>query len=303
MPGQSFSFTWTANVPGVFMFHCSSAPVIEHIANGMYGAIVVDPATPLPPAREYVLVQSEFYVGQQNGVYTGDVTKMLADTPDYVVFNGMLNQYKEHPLTAKPGELVRLYVMNAGPNHTSAFHVIGAIFSGVYPDGNVANKLTGVQTYNVPPGGAAMFELTMNQPGAYPFVTHSFADASHGALGVLQVGDTPVAVPAAPAAQNAANGAAAAATVQLTATDNAFSQKAITAEAGKAVTVTLANKGSAIHNFHVKGLQGADGKDVQTALVEGGKSDSVTFTPAKAGTYTFVCDVHPADMTGTLTVK
>jgi nitrite reductase (NO-forming) len=149
----------------------------------------------LPPAREYVLVQSEFYVGQQKGVYTGDVKSMLADTPDYVVFNGMVNQYKEHPLTANPGELVRLYVVDAGPNHTSAFHVIGAIMTA-YPDGNPANKLVGVQTYNIPPGGAAMFEMTMPEAGAYPFVTHSFADASRGALGVIQVGQPAAADPA-----------------------------------------------------------------------------------------------------------
>ncbi|HZQ37472.1 MAG TPA: cupredoxin domain-containing protein [Dehalococcoidia bacterium] len=333
LPGASFSFTWTANRPGVFMFHCSAAPVIQHIADGMFGAIVVDPPTPLPPAKEYVLVQSEYYLKQQgqSDVYAGDVNKMLANKPDYVVFNGMVNQYREHPLTADPGQLVRLYVVNAGPSATSAFHVIGTIFSAVYPDGNTANKLTGVQTYNIPPGGGAMFEMTMPNPGAYPFVTHAFADASKGAIGVIQVGQPPAAVAGSstaaqpmnmatmPAAQRGAQpaqaagkaqtgaqaqtGQAAAGGLALTTTDNAFSQKQITVQAGQAVTINLTNKGSAVHNLHVIGLKGADGKDVQTALLEGGKSGSVTFTPTQPGTYKFQCDVHPAEMTGTLTVK
>ncbi|HLZ68777.1 MAG TPA: cupredoxin domain-containing protein [Dehalococcoidia bacterium] len=324
LPGESFSFSWTANRPGVFMFHCSAAPVIQHIADGMFGAIVVDPPTPLPPAKEYVLVQSEYYLKQQGDVYVGDVNKMLAGTPDYVVFNGMFNQYREHPLTADPGQLVRLYVVNAGPVDTSAFHVIGTIFSAVYPDGNTANKLVGVQTYNVPPGGGAMFEMTMPNAGTYPFVTHSFADASKGAIGVIQVGQPPVSgaavhdmnapmpmptaqVPAQPAqsgAQAQSGGqAAAGGSNAITATDNAFTQKQLSVKAGEALTLTLTNKGSAMHNLHVIGLKGADGKDVQTALLEGGKSGSVTFTPTQPGSYKFQCDVHPAEMTGTLTVK
>lgn len=327
LPGETFSFTWTANRPGVFMFHCSAAPVIQHIADGMFGAIVVDPPTPLPPAKEYVLVQSEYYLKQQGSVYVGDVNKMLAGTPDYVVFNGMFNQYREHPLTADPGQLVRLYVVNAGPVDTSAFHVIGTIFSAVYPDGNTANKLVGVQTYSIPPGGGAMFEMTMPNAGTYPFVTHSFADASKGAIGVIQVGQPAVSGAAVhdmnmpmPTAQSGAQPAQAARAqtgtqaqsgsqpaagggIALATTDNAFSQKQIAVQAGQAVTVNLTNKGTAMHNFHVVGLKGADDKDVQTALLEGGKSGSVTFTPIQPGTYTFRCDVHPAEMTGTLTVK
>ena len=305
LPGESFTFSWTANVPGVFMFHCSAAPVIQHIADGMFGAIVVDPPTPLPPAREYVLVQSEYYLAQKSNVYVGDVNKMLAGTPDYVVFNGMYNQYREHPLTANPGELVRLYVVNAGPNSTSAFHLIGAIFSGVFPDGNVNNKLTGVQTYNIPPGGAAMFEATMPDAGAYPFVTHSFADASKGAIGVIQVGQPAVAASAAQGTNAPAQPpvAAAGAKLNVMATDNKFDQTQIAAKAGEATTISLVNHGTAVHNLHVVGLQGAEGKDVQTKLAGGGETADATFTPSKTGTFKFQCDVHPAEMTGTLTVN
>ncbi len=301
LPGQSFSFSWKAESPGVFMFHCSAGPVLEHIANGMYGAIIVDPSTPLPPAREYALVQSEFYVGKKGEAYTGDMDKMLAGTPDYAVFNGMVNQYREHPLTANPGEPIRLYVVNAGPNQTSAFHVIGTVFSAVYPDGNLANKLTGVSTFNIAPGGAAMFELTIPAAGTYPFVTHSFADASKGAVGVIQVG-TP-AVAATDVHDMSGRTAVAATKLDVTATDNKFNQVQITAKVGEPTTITLANKGSALHNLRVQGLAGTDGKDVQTALIGGGQTASVTFTPDKAGTYKFVCDVHPVEMVGTLTVK
>jgi nitrite reductase (NO-forming) len=276
--------------------------VIEHIANGMYGAIIVDPTTPLPAAREYVLVQSEYYLKQDGSVYVGDINKMLADTPDYVVFNGMAYQYRAHPLTANPGESIRLYVVNAGPSETSAFHVIGAIFDAVHPDGNPNNTLTGVQTYSIPPGGAASFDLTIKNPGSYAFVSHDFADASKGGIGVIQVG-TPAQANTGSQAQSAAQSDAAGAPVAMSARDNSFSQNTVTVKAGQPVTLSLMNMGQAVHNVHVIGLAGSDGKDVQTPLVNGGATGSVTFTPTKPGTYKFQCDVHPAEMTGTPVVQ
>lgn len=187
-PGQSKSFDWTADYPGVFMYHCGSPLVIAHMASGMYGAVVVDPPTPLPPAREYVIVQSEFYVtGKQGDVQQVDVNKAINGQPDYVVFNGYANQYKEAPLTAKTGELVRFYVVNAGPNDFSAFHVIGTIFQNAYADGNTANAQHGMQTVTIPPGGGYMVEFTIPAPGTYAFVTHSFSGVNKGAVGVLKV--------------------------------------------------------------------------------------------------------------------
>jgi len=189
-PGAQFTFTWTANYPGVFMYHCGTPPVIAHIANGMYGAIIVDPAEGLPPAREYALVQSEFYTKLGNaGTYQYDGAKAMAVQPDYTVFNGYANQYKDSPLAANPGELIRIWLVNAGPSEFSAFHVIGAIFDKTYPDGNPKNVEYGRQTVTVPPGGGYMVELTVPDAGLYPFVTHSFADASKGALGILNVGN------------------------------------------------------------------------------------------------------------------
>lgn len=187
-PGKSFSFTWRANYPGVFMYHCGAPVTIYHMVNGMYGAIIVDPATGWAPAQEYVLVQSEFYTHQlPDGTYAADPTKLDAGNPDYVVFNGYVNQYKDSPLVAKAGQRIRIFVLNAGPTLFSAFHVIGAIFSDSYVDGNPANHMVGNQTVMVPPGGGMVVELTIPQAGLYPFVTHSFSSVGKGAIGVIKV--------------------------------------------------------------------------------------------------------------------
>jgi nitrite reductase (NO-forming) len=133
-------------------------------------------------------VQSEFYVtGKEGDVQTVDVSKALNKQPDYVAFNGYASQYASAPLTAKVGERVRLYIVNAGPNDFSAFHVIGTIFENTYADGNPANVQHGNQTVTIPPGGGYMVEFTIPTPGTYPFVTHSFADATHGAAGAIQI--------------------------------------------------------------------------------------------------------------------
>jgi nitrite reductase (NO-forming) len=189
MPGDSLHYRFVARVPGAFMYHCGTAPVAMHIANGMYGALVVDPATPRARAREYTMVQSEFYLTAKpgaDGAHTLDWAKLLGLAPDHVVFNGRASQYAEHPLEARVGELIRLYVVNAGPNRISSFHVVGGIFERVFEDGSQANPLTGVQTVNVPVGGGSIFEIRLREPGDYPFVTHAFADATKGAVGVLR---------------------------------------------------------------------------------------------------------------------
>jgi len=187
-PGKSFSFDWKANYPGVFMYHCGSPTVIYHMANGMYGAIIVDPAKGWAPAQEYVLVQSEFYTTQlPDGTYSVDPNKLTTGIPDYVVFNGYANQYKTSPIVAKAGERIRIYIVNAGPTLFSGFLVIGAIFSDTYADGNPANHMVGNQTVTIPPGGGMVVELTIPQAGLYPFVTHSFAGVDKGAVGIIKV--------------------------------------------------------------------------------------------------------------------
>jgi nitrite reductase (NO-forming) len=198
-PGETLSFEWKANFPGVFMYHCGTPPVFVHLGNGMHGAIVVQPKDGWPqPAREYVLVQHEWYLSEPdaNGVHYGDPAKMLQARPDYVVFNGYSNQYQEEPLLADPGELIRIHVCNNGPTLWSAFHVIGAVFEAAYADGNPANRQVGMQTVSIPPGGGYTVELRIPDEGIYPFVTHSFAYTGLGALGLIQVGNPETNVPA-----------------------------------------------------------------------------------------------------------
>ena len=189
MPNDSLQYSFIARVPGAFMYHCGTAPVAMHIANGMYGALIVDPAKPRPPAKEFVLVQSEFYLSRNLGPDSArmlDWEKLLGQSPDHVVFNGRAGQYATHPIDVSPGELLRLYVVNAGPNRTSAFHVVGGIFERVFQGGSQATPLVGVQTVDVPVGGGSIFEVRLREPGDYPFVTHAFADATKGGVGVLR---------------------------------------------------------------------------------------------------------------------
>lgn len=196
MPGESYSFEFKAEYAGVFMYHCGTAPTIAHIANGMYGAIIVDPVAEdekFAEAREFVLVQSEFYKDAH------DIDDMVNGEPQVVAFNGKAFKYdKENPLEAKPGELIRIHVVNAGPNNFSAFHIVGTIFDKVYINGNPKNVQYGVQTVTIPPGGSATVELTVPEEGYYPIVSHSFKDATKGATGFLRITEDAKDQPLAP---------------------------------------------------------------------------------------------------------
>jgi nitrite reductase (NO-forming) len=202
-PHDSVSFEFTASDPGAYMVHCGTPPVTMHLMQGMYFPIIVDPRDGwgTKADKEFVLVQSEFYAKP------GDSTKAdgavmipmqpdwkaaMAKTASHVVFNGRAFQYKDHPLMVDVGDRVRFFVVNAGPTFDSDFHVVGAIFDRVYPDANPRHALTGVQTYTVPAGGGVVFETVFDKDasgeGLYAFVTHSFADAEKGAVGLIQVG-------------------------------------------------------------------------------------------------------------------
>lgn len=189
MPGDSLQYRFVARVPGAFMYHCGTAPAAMHIANGMYGALIVDPIAPRSKAREFVFVQSEFYLTPKaaaDGTRGLDWERLLSLAPDHIVFNGRAGQYAARPIDVTPNELLRLYVVNAGPNRTSSFHVVGGIFERVYQDGSHTSPLAGVQTADIPVGGGSIFEVRLREPGDYPFVTHAFADATKGAVGVLR---------------------------------------------------------------------------------------------------------------------
>ena len=192
MPGESFSFRFTADDPGVFMYHCGTKPVLMHIANGMYGAIVVDPAKPLPKAdHEYVLVASEWYLNG-DGIKTPaslDMGKARAMTPDWMTFNGYASQYATHPLTAKPGETTRFYVVAAGPTMDTNFHVVGTLLNRAWSNADMTSYQRNVQTVIVPAGGGGVFDVKVDEPGLYPFVSHAFAHVDLGQVGVLKVGN------------------------------------------------------------------------------------------------------------------
>ena len=192
-PGHSSQFSFAALNPGLYVYHCATAPVGMHIANGMYGLILVEPAEGLPAVdREFYVVQSEFYtVGRhgQAGVQPFDMEKALHEDPEYVVFNGSVGAVAgDNALKAKVGETVRMYVGNGGPNLVSSFHVIGEIFDKVYTEGGSIANQHDVQTTLVPAGGSAMVDMKLEVPGTFILVDHSiFRAFNKGALGMLKV--------------------------------------------------------------------------------------------------------------------
>jgi len=191
-PGQETVFTFTALNPGLYVYHCATAPVGMHIANGMYGMILVEPEEGLPPVdHEYYVMQSEFYTEGSFGAeghQPFSYDKALAENATYVVFNGAVGSLTgDAALTANVGETVRLFVGNGGPNLVSSFHVIGEIFDNVYPEGgSTANH--NVQTTLIPAGGSAIAEFRVDVPGTYILVDHSiFRAFDKGALAMLNV--------------------------------------------------------------------------------------------------------------------
>jgi len=191
-PGKEAIFNFKALNPGLFVYHCAAAPVPLHIANGMYGLILVEPEGGLPKVdREYYIMQGEFYTKgktDEKGLQEFDQDKGLDERPTYVVFNGKKNKLMgADALEAKVGETVRMFVGNGGPNLVSSFHVIGEIFDRVYVEGGTTiNK--NIQTTVIPAGGAAMVEFKVEEPGNYLLVDHSiFRAFNKGAIGTLKV--------------------------------------------------------------------------------------------------------------------
>jgi nitrite reductase (NO-forming) len=193
-PGASKTFSFVASVPGVFMYHCGTAPAFEHIANGMYGAIVVEPKNMPPVQHQYVLVSSEWYLNAPGtgGAAGLDVTKAEQMTPDWVTFNGYAGQYKTHPLTSMPGQTVRFWVVDAGPSLNTEFHVVGTILKRAWINADLVDAPQhDIQTAVVPAGGGGVFDVTIPRAGIYPFVSHSFASVMLGEVGLLNVGNVP----------------------------------------------------------------------------------------------------------------
>ncbi len=298
-PGKSLSFNFTPSYPGIFMYHCGVPPVLEHIANGMYGVIIVngigDWTLPSVPGGQYVLIESEFYLNNlpnSDGSYSGNYTKMLAATPDYVVFNGKAFQYQTNPLLVQPNELVRLYVFNEGPNLWEAFHVIGGILDTVYIDGNPFNVEHGLQTISIPPSGGVIVDMYFPDAGGLnPFVNHAFAYAQAGAIGVFRVSNsssvtTTSSLPAGPHVSIQPGSGA-------NTTSLYYSPQTITVVIGVNNTITWINNDNAVHTVTDTGV-------FDSGFIQPGQSWSYTFTTP--GTYQYHCTIHPW-MTGTVIVK
>lgn len=193
-PGESLTYTFVAHRAGAWLYHCSTAPMSLHIANGMFGAVIIDPPDLEPVDREYALVQSEMYLGPQDEIM--DSAKIAAEAPDLVVFNGHATQYRQHPLQARVGERVRIWVVDAGPSRASSFHVVGGQFDTVYYEGAYQlggpgdrDDAGGAQALALQPGQGGFVELEFAEPGHYPFVSHIMVDAERGAAGVVHVSE------------------------------------------------------------------------------------------------------------------
>ncbi|HUS33759.1 MAG TPA: copper-containing nitrite reductase, partial [Verrucomicrobiae bacterium] len=190
-PGHSSQFSFKALNPGLYVYHCATAPVGMHVGNGMYGLILVEPKSGLPPVdKEYYVMQGEFYTSGKfgdEGLQFFDQNKAVDERPTYVVFNGSVGSLVgDKAITAKVGETVRLFVGNGGPNLVSSFHVIGEIFDSVYVEGGTIAAQRNVQTTMIPAGGSAMVDFKVEVPGTYILVDHSlFRAFNKGALGML----------------------------------------------------------------------------------------------------------------------
>jgi uncharacterized cupredoxin-like copper-binding protein len=303
-PGEKKVITFTANYAGVFMYHCATQPVLMHTGAGMTGMLVVKPRTLAPAAKELWLVQGEYYIGKPGGL--ADETKMQAEKPDVIAFNGYANQYKFAPITVPVGKPIRLYVLNSGPSKWSAFHVIGTLFDTVDEEGVVSH---GAQTISLAPSQGAWVDLTLPQAGNYTFVTHSFGDMTKGAAGILHTVGAPAPKLTSPGPQGgssnpvlpsttmaaSAPAAAPAGTIGATLGDMWLRTSTPSAKAGS-VTFTVRNSGQMSHWFGVMrspaalsgGMLDASAVLAKSNELGPGQTDTVTVKLA-AGTYELVC--------------
>ena len=193
-PGASFTYTFTADYAGVWMYHCGTAPALHHIANGMFGMVIVEPKGGLPKVdNEFAFVQSEWYLAGQGEPASLPKASSGAPAPDFVVFNGVANQYKDNPIAVKTKGRVRVFVLDAGPNIDSSYHVVGTIFDTVTKEGIQLVKGNeggwGSQAVDLSPAQGAIIEFSPQEDGMYPMVTHAFNFVGKGAIGIFMAGD------------------------------------------------------------------------------------------------------------------
>ena len=188
-PGKSLTYQFVANHSGAWLYHCSTMPMALHIANGMYGAVIIDPPDLPAVARELVVVQSELYLGPQSG--TAEEAKIATEKPDAIVFNGYVNQYDHAPIRVRVGERVRVWVVDAGPQRATAFHVVGTQFDTVFKEGAYLLKSGNAehgasQVLDLAPAEGGFVEFVLPQAGHYPFTDHAMVDGQRGAHGIFQ---------------------------------------------------------------------------------------------------------------------
>jgi len=193
-PGEEKLYEWTAEYAGVWMYHCGTAPALHHIANGMFGMVIVEPAEGLPAVdKEFAIVQSEWYLGPQKKETDLGKASAGAPAPDFVMFNGVANQYLDNPIQIGTGERVRIFLLDAGPNIDSSFHIVGTIFDTVIKEGMHLLRGNegswGSQAVDLSPAQGAIVEFQTAEDGKYPMVTHAFNFVGRGALGLFQSGD------------------------------------------------------------------------------------------------------------------
>ena len=193
IPGQSKTFTFQATTPGLFVYHCGTPMIAEHIANGMYGLILVEPAGGLPHVdHEFYIMQGEIYTAAPKGkagLQQFSDARLMEETPEYFVFNGAVDALtKKHPMHTNVGETLRVFFGDAGPNETSSLHVVGEIFTRDYELGSLTSPpLTGIQTASIPPGSAAILEFTTSTPGQFTMMDHAMARMAKGLMAVFDV--------------------------------------------------------------------------------------------------------------------
>ena len=297
-PGKSMRYRFTANHPGVYMYHCATQPILMHTGMGMLGAMVVKPKG-LAPARDLFINQQEYYIGEPGKA--ADMNKITAKTPDVIAFNGYANQYKDEPIVVKRGERIRMWVLNGGPSIWSAFHVIGTVFDKTVIEG-VEGKHA--QTVNLAPSQGGYVEFTLAEEGTYPFLTHAFGDMVKGAIGVLKTENAPAGAGHEMDSAAAHEGEAPAADVNVTLGEMWVKSDKPSIKAGK-VTFSVKNEGQTTHGLAiVKAPAKAEGGmlDESTFLMKGknlmgGEAETLS-ADLQAGDYQLVCLVPGHYMAG-----
>lgn len=288
-PGEKTVLRFTAEHPGVFMYHCATQPVLQHTGSGMVGMMIVKPRN-LPPAdQEFWIEQQEYYIGEPGG--DGDLAKMEAKEPDVIAFNGYAAQYEKAPIVVGRGERVRVYVLNSGPSIWSAFHVIGTVFDRTEIEGVEGFH---AQTVNLAPSQGGIVEFTLEQEGGYPFVTHAFGDTVKGAIGVFQTRNAPAPAEADPAPHDHGTDHVPAADADVGVTlGEMWVESDVKEVAAGEVTFAVTNEGAAPHAL-LAGIGPVESPDdPATAIAEMiGPGETIEKTVTlEAGDYQLFCNI------------